>query len=271
MGGAECEGVSTGGPWALEEEKQHINRQALLASFLGLKAFARERTHVHIRLRLDNTTAVSVINHMGTSHSHACNAIGKSIWEWCIDRHIWISAAYLPGKLNTTEDAESRNFDVSLEWMLDNAILGESLKTLNFEPEIDLLASRLNNQFPRYAAYKPDPNAEIIDAFTMQWGSLKFYAFPPFSVIPLVLSKMRKENAEGIVVIPDWPTQSWYPKTMQMLQRPAVHLKARKILLHLPGEPNQVHPLHYKLNLLVCVLLGRLKISIIYQRMLKIY
>ena len=204
--GAVCEGVSKGGPWALAEAKQHINRLALLASFLGLKALARERTYVHIRLRLGNTTAVSVINHMGTSHSHACNAIGKSIWEWCIDRHIWISAAYLPGKRNTTADTESRNFDVSLEWMLDNAILGESLKTLNFEPVIDLFASSLNNQFPRYAAYKPDPNAEIIDAFTMQWGSLKFYAFPPFSVIPLVLSKMCKENAEGIVVIPDWPT-----------------------------------------------------------------
>ena len=53
--GAECEGVSTGGPWALEEAKQHINRLELLASFLGLKAFAQERTNVHIRLRLDNS------------------------------------------------------------------------------------------------------------------------------------------------------------------------------------------------------------------------
>lgn len=256
--GAECAGVSTGGVWTLEEAKHHINGLELMASLFGLKTFAREMTHVHIRLRLDNTTAVSVINHMGTSHSNACNAIGKSIWEWCLERHIWISAAYLPGKYNTTADAESRKLDDKLEWMLDKPTLQESLRTLDFEPEIDLFASRLNNQFPRYAAYKPDPNAEIIDAFTMQWKSLKFYAFPPFSVIPLVLNKMCKEKAEGIVVIPDWPTQSWYPKAMQMLQRPPVRLKARASLLHLAGQPNQVHPLHRRLNLLVCLLLGKL-------------
>ena len=103
----------------------------------------------YIRLRLDNTTAVSVINHMGTSHSNACNAIGKNIWEWCIARHIWISAAYLPGKLNATADAESRKFDDKLEWMLDKPTLRESLKALEFEPEFDLFASRLNNQFPQ--------------------------------------------------------------------------------------------------------------------------
>jgi hypothetical protein len=256
--GAECEGVSTGGKWDPQEAKQHINALELMAAFLSLKTFALEMTHVHIRLRLDNTTAVSVINHMGTSHSNACNAIGKNIWEWCIARHIWISAAYLPGKLNATADAESRKFDDKLEWMLDKPTLRESLKALEFEPEFDLFASRLNNQFPRYAAYKPDPSAVIIDAFTMQWKSLKFYAFPPFSVIPLVLNKICKENAEGIVVIPDWPTQSWYPKAMQMLQKPPVPLKARESLLHLPGQPNQVHPIHHRLNLLVCHLLGKL-------------
>ena len=56
---------------------------------------------------------------MGTSHSVACNALSKSIWEWCIEKHHWLSAAYLPSKLNTTADAESRKFDDKLEWMLD--------------------------------------------------------------------------------------------------------------------------------------------------------
>ena len=46
----------------------------------------------------DNTTAVNVINHMGTSHSDPCNSLAKEIWEWCIVRKIWLSVAHIPGK-----------------------------------------------------------------------------------------------------------------------------------------------------------------------------
>nr|KAG5688439.1 hypothetical protein BaRGS_001856 [Batillaria attramentaria] len=38
--------------------------------------------------------------------------------------------------------------------------------------------------------------------------SLDFYAFPPFSVIPRVLQKVRRDRAEGVIVVPRWPTQS---------------------------------------------------------------
>ena len=140
----------------------------------------------------------------------------KTIWEWCISRHIWISAAYLPGKLNVTADAESRLNNSNLEWMLNRDTLAQALTILNFMPEIDLFASRLNKQFAVYASYKPDPQAVAVDAFTMHWASLKFYAFLPFSVIPLVLNKICREKAQGVVVLPDWPTQSWYPKAIQM-------------------------------------------------------
>ena len=44
---------------------------------------------------------------------------------------------------------------------------------------IDLFASRINIQLPRFAAYRPDPEAETINAFSIQWTNLKFYAFPP--------------------------------------------------------------------------------------------
>ena len=42
-------------------------------------------------------------------------------------------------------------------------------------------------------AYRPDPDLEAIDAFTLNWENLNFYAFPPLSVIPTVLAKIQKE------------------------------------------------------------------------------
>ena len=67
--------------------------------------------------------------------------------------------------------------------MLSKASLQDALNELGFMQEIDLFASRINNQFTKYVSYKPDPSALAIDAFTLDWSKLMFYAFPPFSVI----------------------------------------------------------------------------------------
>ena len=154
---AECQGISTGGQWSFVEAQQHINYLELYAAFLGLQTFSKNKCHVHIRLRLDNTTGVSVINHMGTSHSDECNKLCKTIWKWCIKRHIWISAAHLPGSLNTIADTESRSKSSNLEWMINPSILQEVLRQLSFIPEVDLFASWINKQFPTYVSYRPDP------------------------------------------------------------------------------------------------------------------
>ena len=107
--GAECQGISTGEQWSFVEAQQYINYLELFAAFLGLQTFAMNKYHMHIRLRLDTTTGVSVINHMGTSHSDQCNKLCKTIWEWCIQQHIWISAACLPGLLNTVAETRRKS------------------------------------------------------------------------------------------------------------------------------------------------------------------
>ena len=57
---------STGGLWAAHEAKNHINYLELLAVVLGLQVFCQSLRDTHIRLMIDNTTAVAVINHIGT-------------------------------------------------------------------------------------------------------------------------------------------------------------------------------------------------------------
>ena len=81
--------------------------------------------------------------------------------------------------------------------MLNKNSLSCALTQMEFTPEIDLFASRLNAQFTRYVAYRPDPGAVAIDAFSLDWSTLKFYAFPPFSVIPAVLKKIKKARRRG--------------------------------------------------------------------------
>ena len=238
----------------LEKDKSQAMTLAIL---LGLQTFAKDKSDTHIRIMCDNTTAVNVVNHMGTSHSDSCNSVAKKIWEWCIDRKIWLSAAHIPGKQNLIADFESRRNQRASEWRLDRASLICALQKLNFKPDVDLFASRINHQFPQYVSYRPDPEAIAIDAFSLNWSNLKFYAFPPFSVIPTVLNKLMTEGAQGICVLPDWPTQPWYPRALQLLKQNPEYLKARKDLLQLPSHPKENHPIWHKLNFLVCHLSGR--------------
>ena len=135
---------STVGIWSFEEKSYHINYLELLAVFLGLKCYFKSFSNTHIRLRIDNTTALAAINHMGTSHSHECNNLSKSIWEWCKTRNIWLSAVHIPGVENVLADAESRKTNINTEWMIDPEVLGSALDQLNFLPDIDLFASRVN-------------------------------------------------------------------------------------------------------------------------------
>ena len=57
--GAEFVGVSSGGNWTHLESKYHINYLEMLAIFLGLKTFAKDKTYTHSRVLCDNTTAVN--------------------------------------------------------------------------------------------------------------------------------------------------------------------------------------------------------------------
>ena len=154
---------------------------------------------------------------MGTSHSMECHHQVLKIWEWAIIKKNHLAAAEIPGKLNTFADKESRSNHVDTEWMLQSKALNLALEHLCFKPEIDLFATNINTQFGKYAAFRPDPGAMYIDAFSIDWSDLTFYALTPISIIPRILSKVKKDSAEGIIVVPFWPTQVWYLAMLKML------------------------------------------------------
>ena len=63
----------TGGAWSKTEKKYHINEKELMAIFYILKSFQFDMQGKHIDTFSDSTTAVAVINKMGTGKNHALN------------------------------------------------------------------------------------------------------------------------------------------------------------------------------------------------------
>ena len=89
-----------------------------------------------------------------------------------------MTAVRIPWKENIIADRESRVCHVHPEWMLSPRYLHQSSNLLSFKPDIDLFTTQINSQYSDYVAYRPDPGAKFIDAFTIDWPGLKCYPFP---------------------------------------------------------------------------------------------
>ena len=252
-----------GGRWSEDECPNHINSLELFAAKLILQALLQNVTGAHVRIMTDNTTAICYINKMGGTRAPECNKVTYEIWQWCINKGIWLSAAHIPGRDNKVADFKSRNFIDNKEWSLCDKKFNSIVKHL-FLPEIDLFASRLNKKVDKFISWKPEPGCWAVDAFSVNWSHLRFYAFPPFKLIGRVLAKIQKEEATGILV-PYWTTQPWFAQLVNMLITDPFVLLPHRNLLYLPGQHQHTHPLHRQLHLLVVLISGKRQMALQYQ------
>ena len=175
--------------------------------------------------------------------------VAREIWSWAVQRDIWLTTAYVPGDKNHIADFKSRHFHDNTEWTLHPTVFSSITNTF-FYPEVDLFASRLNKQVDKFVSWKPEPGAWAVDAFHLSWKPLTFYAFPPFSLIGRVLRKVQQEEAEGILVVPLWTTQLWFPHLRLLIDHPWI-VSPQKHLLYLPGWADVIHPFHHMLTIMV--------------------
>ncbi|KAK3100452.1 hypothetical protein FSP39_020111 [Pinctada imbricata] len=232
----------TGGHWSYIEQNAHINILELKAAFLALQSFCTPKNDIHVSLQMDNMVAVSYINNMG-GRKCELNSLCKQIWDWCINRDIYISAKHLPGVENVQADRLSRKLNDDMEWMLNDNTFEKIMTIYSLKNGIDLFASRLNYRLPLYVSYLPDPNAIAVDAFSMKWNTNFMYMFPPFSILGRVLAKINQDKAEAVMVAPIWPTQHWFPLLLNMISEQSYILPRSSKTLLMPTNMSRQHPL----------------------------
>ena len=72
----------------------------------------------------------------------------------------------------------------------------------------------------------------------IDWAQYKFYAFPPFALIDRVLQKIKKDQGTGILIVPKWTTQPWYPGLLKLLVQEPLPLPFNNKILELPYKPS---------------------------------
>lgn len=252
--GVYCTDGNSFGYWKDNEKLLHINELELKAAFLGLKCFASNLYSSKVLLRIDNITAISCINRMGSVQYDHLNSVTRDIWQWCEKRKIIIFASYINTKDNYEADSLSRKKFQDTEWELNHNAFTKITRRFGY-PHIDLFASRCNAKCTTYTTWRNDPDAWAIDAFTISWKEWSFYAFPPFSLITKVLQKIISDKAEGIVIVPYWPTQPWFPVFQKLVCSETIYFEPDINLLTSPFRI--AHNLHKTLQLVAAKLSGK--------------
>ena len=76
------------------------------------------------------------------------------------------------------------------------------------------------------------------------WGCDYFCAIPPFCIVNRVVQKCIHDKAEGILIIPEWPSQPWYNLVHRMAGAPPFEIAVTNNELLLPFSSNTIrHPL----------------------------
>ncbi|OXU21308.1 hypothetical protein TSAR_001510 [Trichomalopsis sarcophagae] len=191
---------------------------------------------------------------MGGVRYEAYNRLAKEIWQWAEERHISLFASYIASSENTEADRLSRLVNLDIEWELHDSFF-VVIENVFGRPDIDLFANGSNAKCATFYSWRPEPGAVGVDAFTMDWSGLNFYAFPPFSLILKTLAKIRQDEASGILVVPFWPGQPWFPLFESLLINQLVFGPEANLLLS-PCR-KKIHPQAEHLQLIVGRVSGR--------------
>ena len=85
---------------------------------------------------------------------------------------------------------------------------------------IDLFASRTDHRLPRFYAAQPCAEAEgMPNCFANTWPAGTHYAHPPLGDIPTLLRHIADTGARVLALVPDWPSQPWWPALSRLTRR----------------------------------------------------
>ena len=167
--------------------------------------------------------------------------IAVKMWAWCLERNMFLSALYVPGIMNKAAGLLSRPKLESTEWMLCPRIFKQIVYVYKM-PVLDMFASTLNHQVPKYFSWILDPQAVGMDAFSVNWNKGLLYMFLPFSLIQKCLQEIIEYKATVLLIAQVWQSRSWYPMLLNLLYDRPLLLPHNPQIFKLPWSQT-VHPL----------------------------
>lgn len=221
-----------------EDRALHITAQEMLAVLYAVDAFAEELRGQTAAVYID-ASSVEFALRRGSSRSPTLMPLVRTAWRRWAELGMSVFIRPVRSKDNPADDP-SRFIDRS-DWKLNPTTFAALSQRWGVH-SIDLFATGINAQVPRFCTRWPTPSAVALDAFAIPWGSEeRCWVNPPWDLLPHVLRKLRVEGASATVVAPLWRSATWWPDLMELSRDMVVFDPSRDAFL--PGHLGSDTPL----------------------------
>ncbi|KAL0152531.1 hypothetical protein M9458_052254 [Cirrhinus mrigala] len=222
------------------------------AVLLALRRFLPMLRRKHVLVHTDNTATVAYINRQGGLRSRRMSQLARHLLLWSQTRLKSLHAVHIPGELNRAADQLSRQPTHPGEWRLHPQTV-QLIWSQFGEAQIDLFASLESSHCQLYYSLSEAPLGR--DALAHSWPPGPKYAFPPVSLLAQTLCKIREDGEQVLLVVPYWPTRTWFVDLTLLATAPPWKIPLRKDLLS-QGMGTIWHPCPDLWNLHVWLLDG---------------
>ena len=237
--GAICQGETTEGRWTSEEAGFHIIYLELLAMFLALQSFLRDKTNVAVLVRSDNCTAITYLNKMGSPlRSHLCQ-LALEIWKWCFLHRITPPGreGQCSDRLGISESRQQRLATLTIG-VRSCPSPGGSLYNRSACEQNKFTTARLL----QLEARSTGESSRCLLNFLVTGLSIPFP--PPFQLDrESILKDLFRGGRPSLLIAPAWPAQVWYSQLLRMLTGNPILLPVKQDLLLSPDlRPHPLNP-----------------------------
>ncbi|KAA6397239.1 MAG: hypothetical protein EZS28_007237 [Streblomastix strix] len=233
------------GKWS---SNRHISRSnqreeaGILCALRRSETYLREKLIRSLKIETDNSSTAYNINR--SSAAVALVKLTDRVLETAEDLNLQLHAFHILGKLNVIPISPSR-LAFSGDYQIRQDVLTEALFALQIRPSINMFANRRNGMFKRFMTLVLDNQAKGQDCLSHPWSGEVPYLHPPIPMIQVALNKAKQEGVPAVIVVPNWPSQPWWPSLAEQTVK-YVNV-GRSVDIQKPGGRMRIARKHFPL------------------------
>ena len=193
-----------------EECEKHSTWRELENLRFSIESLSPFLTGKNVKFLTDSQSAQRIMK--CGSMKHDCHDIAKKAHDICVRNGISLDVEWISRNDNEIADQISREPEI-----LDTDDWGLSWEFFHFLEKrykpfsLDGFANSYNNKVDRFYSLYHVPGSSGVDAFSFDWNLEFTLLVPPVSIIGRVLQHLYLCRAEGILVVPCWPSSYFWP------------------------------------------------------------
>jgi hypothetical protein len=191
------------------DQLQSSTYREMYALYFMIDSFKEVLRNSSVLIQADNKGLFYICS-TGRTSALVIHALMVKLFWMCLEHSIAWDIVWLPRELNQHADDLSKFVDVD-DWKLGDR--GWDRVRSCFGPfTCDRFAASGNNLLDCFCALHWCPGVWYVDCYSGSWGEGFSWWNPNPKEVPKILSKVRKDRAQGALLLPVWPGAWWWSR-----------------------------------------------------------